>query len=261
MRLLFTTLLISLLAGCTSCSTPIKQQQYHYEPQPSIFAAPEAEHPTQAEYWVRTRVVIEYMTVTLGETLTMVIFATDFAIIKTELEVTEKIYAKTGIKFHISKTEFQEYGDFNDTLFADAANYPNHMSLYYRLPRLDEYFKGLSSAPYPSVYSYGILLSHERDPWTTAHEIGHFFGLLHTFSEDDMIEDTPSEIFSCNDYEKLTELLGNAKSSNCRNIMNYCEHEPKYATDGQTERIVQFIRSRRFNTIINPPPTISEDSK
>lgn len=248
MRLLSLIPWLVCLAGCTSCFGPQKALN------PSInFVAPRPQYVEQTEYYVRVRIVIEYITVVLEEgdtSSTIMLFGEHYDTIKKELQYAEDLYSVVGLKFHIVKTEFREYGDFNPELLEDAAKFPNHLTLYYRLPRLDESFEGLSGAPYEGLHPYGILLSYNRNEWTVAHEIGHYFGLLHTFM-DDRCADTPAEL-----TEPCTGEVNGTK--NCRNIMNYCVHTPKFVTKDQLERMESFIRSRRFNVIINPPPTTPE---
>lgn len=248
MRLFLIPWLVFIISGCLSCSVTQRVEPQSFNP-PS-FVAPEPIYPTQSEYYVRVRAVIEYMTLAIatddGEISNLMIFGESAETIKKELQFAEDVYDEIGLKFHIVKTEFREYGDLNSELLEDAAKYPDHMSIYYRMPRLDEYFEGLSGAPYEHLHSYGILLSYNRNPWTAAHEIGHYFGLLHTFMEDHC-DDTPAE---------TTEpCVKKGETKNCCNIMNYCLHSPKVVTPDQLERMTDFIRSRRFNVIINPPPT------
>jgi hypothetical protein len=195
MRLLLLPWLVFFIGSCIS---PYRSYD---------FTTPDSIYPALSEYYIRTRIVVEYIASAVtddeGEEIgTFMIFGEHSDTILKELEFAEKIFAEAHIKFHITKVEFQEYGVSDEELFLDAAKYPNHLTLYFRLPRIGEEFEGLSGGPYEGIASHGILLSFYRMPWTVAHEIGHYFGLLHTFRED-YCADTPAEEFEgiCSDVD------------------------------------------------------------
>ncbi len=242
MRLLFPWL-VAIMIACTSCLTIRKRD----------FSTPAPVHKELKEYYIRTRIVIEYASAAVQnregkDTGNMIIFAEHFNTIMRELKFTEKIFSPVNMKFHVTKVEYKLYGDRDPELLADATKYPNYMTIYFRLPRANKQFDGLSGAPYGGMHPYGILLAYIHQPWTLAHEVGHYFGLLHTFSKDDQCDDTPEEKFTgiC---VKIDGTL------NCRNLMTYCLHRQKYVTQDQTERMKRFLRSRRRNTVISPAPT------
>lgn len=86
---------------------------------------------------------------------------------------------------------------------------------------------GMSVLPWqnqpPTIWITGC-----QDPSTYAHECGHTFGLLHTFNENDYVDDTPRDFM-------------NADS---RNIMNY-SNWPWYFqefTPGQLERAKLYLK-------------------
>jgi hypothetical protein len=67
-----------------------------------------------------------------------------------------------------------------------------------------------------------------------SHEMGHHFGLLHTFNEkDDYVEDTPSDAISPIEY-------GTEKDKNRFNIMSYSTLGNKTFTIGQIERMQRY---------------------
>jgi hypothetical protein len=244
MRLLL--LWLVCLIGSLSC-TKLHSPNTDYKHPKIDFSTPSYKYQELDEYYVRTRVVIEYAAILIEdeETIgTFILFAEHFNTIMKELKFTEDIFSDAHVNFHITQVEYRQYGDSSDADYLeDAANFKNHMTLYYRLPRVNEQFKGLSGGPYEGVHSFGILLSYIRSSWTMAHEVGHYLGLLHTFDED-YCKDTPTENKTCE--EKL--------SQNCRNIMNYCDHEPKMITTDQIDRVEHFLRSRRYRSVIHPAP-------
>jgi len=88
-----------------------------------------------------------------------------------------------------------------------------------------------------------------------SHEMGHHFGLLHTFNEkDDYVEDTPSEPISPIDY-------GTEKDKNRFNIMSYSTLGNKTFTPGQIERMQRYASawlSEESSTSINNNLSIKE---
>lgn len=123
------------------------------------------------------------------------------------------------------------------------------MSIHYMLPN-DFPFSGLSSFPW-KPYTRGILLGFGCSDTTLAHEIGHYFGLLHTFNEEffesDLVDDTPKQSASkCEGEEGGTP--------NCKNILSYCDHFPKCVTPGQIKRMRRFLRASRTNHLASNEP-------
>ena len=118
------------------------------------------------------------------------------------------------------------------------------------IPRSDTLWaRGVSSAPWED-FSHGIFVFCAHDEWTLPHEIGHYFGLLHVFYEDDFVDDTPfQEDKYCVDEEDATP--------NCKNAMGYCSHLPKKVTPGQIERMKRFLRATRADHIILDEDDIS----
>ena len=156
------------------------------------------------------------------------------------IKIAEEVYAEIGIVIDVVEIVFRPTISDFATLVKDANAHPNHLSIYYMLAQ-DAPFHGLSGAPWEPVISHGVYLTRGHDEWTLAHELGHYFGLLHTF-EEDFIDDTPvQEGYPCVEDECI--------EPNCMNIMNYCSHSPKEVTPDQLERMKLFLRAKRYNQI------------
>lgn len=82
-----------------------------------------------------------------------------------------------------------------------------------------------------------------------AHEVGHYFGLLHTFQLDgDEVDDTPFGPIS-------PMLLGTELDPNCDNIMTYSSHiDNQYFTKGQFNRMKKFIIGFRSQELYQKIP-------
>lgn len=160
------------------------------------------------------------------------------------LKTAEKIFENVGLKFIIEECVFQQYNPDYKAMFVDAAKHQNCMSVYYLLPGEFE-LEGLSSMPWETS-AWGICLAQDRREWTLAHEIGHYFGLLHTFdSNGDYCDDTePQKKGQCTYYELLP---------NCRNVMSYCDHTPKYITPQQVDRMKKYTRYYRRKELTKDP--------
>jgi len=212
--------------------------QFDYHAPPPV---PASEYPELDEYVIRTRIVIEIM-VWRPENIDGVctLYAGTSDQIYAELKYCEEIFKDLNIKFEVTQFVFVKYDMDYWQFFNDAKKYPDTLSIYYMLPHIFPY-QGMSSGPWEDA-AWGILLSGYRGEHTLAHEIGHYFGLLHTFSED-YCDDTPEQ------ENKTCEEDPN-QFPNCCNIMNYCVHEPKYITKDQIERCRRFLRKHRQSHIM-----------
>ena len=196
--------------------------------------------PEPEVYSINTRVIIEGQPVQVfqdEETIEGMWWAREPKDVRRDLDHAEKIYEKIGIKFHITEMSYREMNPNLLNHFIDANMHPNQMTVVYMLPNSFEW-DGYSSAPWELV-NRGIIVHYLADEWTVAHEIGHYFGLLHPFDED-FVDDTPEQT--------VKYCVGKEHSApNCHNIMNYCNHEPKHVTPDQLERFRLFLRARRMN--------------
>lgn len=187
----------------------------------------------KSEYKIRTRIAIKKNELdAITENLDQILNEFSFA---------EKIYSHINLKFIITKCDFVEKISI-DECHKDAEKYPNMMSVYF-LDTTRE-FQGEAAYPFTKLEQFGIVMMKSRmSECALAHEIGHYFGLMHTFERDDFCSDTQSEI-----------LIGSAcsgMSANCGNVMNYCFHEHRFATKEQCKRFLAFLITTRKSHIID----------
>lgn len=199
--------------------------------------------PEPNVYSINTHIIIEGQPVkiTEGETVTEHMWwARDTEDIQRDLDNAEKLYEPIGVKFHISEISFKEVNPNVAQHFLNANMHRNEMTVVYMLPNIFSW-EGYSSAPWEPM-NRGIIIHYLADEWTLAHEIGHYFGLLHPFDED-FLDDTPEQKDKfCQNKEHATP--------NCHNIMSYCNHLPKVVTPGQFERFKRFLRSKRIHQYV-----------
>ena len=196
--------------------------------------------PEPDVYSISTRVIIEGQPVQVSqeeETIEGMWWARQSEDVRRDLDHAEKIYEEIGIKFHITEMSFREMAPNFLNHFIDANMHSGQMTVVYMLPNGFEW-DGYSSAPWELV-NRGIIINYLADEWTVAHEIGHYFGLLHPFDED-LVDDTPEQTSKyCTGEEHVTP--------NCHNIMSYCNHEPKHVTPEQLDRFSRFLRAKRMD--------------
>ena len=199
--------------------------------------------PEPDVYTINTRILIEGQPVEImqdGKMIEGMWWARDPDDVQRDIDNAEKVYSDLGIKFHVSEISFREMNPNLLDHFIGANLHPGLMTVVYMLPNNFQW-DGYSSAPWEMV-NRGIIVHYLADDWTLAHEIGHYFGLLHPFAED-YVSDTPEqESKYCTGPEHSTR--------NCHNIMNYCDHTPKMATPGQLERFKRFLRASRMDHFV-----------
>lgn len=223
----------------SACQGSISQIDIPDRETPAIVS--EKDFPSQKEYFIRTRLVIEFMTFKNDQEKLVTMYGGTPEQITKEFKYTEKLYKDLGLKFQITQVAFQQYDIGAERLFLDAMRYPEYLSVYYMLPQPFPY-DGMSSAPW-EIFKWGILLSGSRQKWTLAHEIGHYFGLLHTFVED-FCDDTAKQ-------DNKTCELEPYKLPNCNNIMNYCFHgNDKILSANQKDRVLRFLRATRRTHVV-----------
>lgn len=197
--------------------------------------------PFSSRYDIKVRVVVEYLSYEYEKDKVFMMLATKADDIVKEIDNCNKIFETVPIRLVLDEISYQRYDLSWFRFFIDAIKSEDHISIYYLLPH-DFPYSGLSSAPWEEL-PFGILLASSRDDWTLAHEVGHYFGLLHIFGTNDYCEDTPTWSSQC-------ECPDDECGEHCGNIMNYCDNLPKTITDCQVERMRRFLRSSRRSHVV-----------
>ena len=153
---------------------------------------------TVPQYKLRTRLVIQNFPNVNTPCIT-------YDEVARQLALAEFFFKKLGIQFDI---EAVERWDFKQSLSVneikkDAADYPDYISFYYITILSDAnryidistnsigFLSGLSAFPWESNPYAVILFPQAYTPNTTQHELGHYFGLYHTFEDfGDKVDDT-----------------------------------------------------------------------
>lgn len=195
--------------------------------------------PHSSVYHIRTRIVIEVLNFRTDDQKKVNVVATNMDNVRKDLKFTEELFAHPQLRFEITETVYREYQSGTSIFFDDADKYPDSLSIYYILLH-DFPFSGLSS--YPWETHHGIIIDGSKSTSTVAHEIGHYFGLLHTFNHDYCDDTAEQTTITC--YGDIN------KVANCGNLMSYCLHEPKFLTPNQYGRVERFLRTKRRNLII-----------
>lgn len=207
------------------------------------------------KYYVKTRIVIEQEIIKDEKSTYTIQQSSDFmdkSILKAnELLASINVEIVVMIKEYMIYDTNCPYHAFNieDYLF-DALKYPDYMSIYFirvNNPGWGE-IEGYSVMPWVKKFKYGIMindLATSNGDNVLIHEIGHYFGLIHTFSED-FVDDTPPQI---NSIYGSSEIYPNYK-----NVMNYSTCEDVCFTKGQYDRFLYFLRTYRKNNIMFKKP-------
>lgn len=160
----------------------------------------------------------------------------DEVFISNVLTVTEAtlrpldVYFKYSVNY-INADDFRTQSDFDRFAYTEEDNclvvlfVPDVCSFWHKLPT------GLSSIG-EGTPNYIIIFPENPDPYALPHELGHFFGLNHTFPTDG-VEDT----FDTDDPSYA-------------NIMNYSGEPFQTFTPGQFRIIQKSLEGRRNNVLI-----------
>ncbi|KKM18810.1 hypothetical protein LCGC14_1661990, partial [marine sediment metagenome] len=242
----YLVLVLFLLTGCVAQSNSTKS--FYDDTRYKMPPISEDDFPKQDFYYIRTRIVIETAQIQWPETNEKITLK---AVTKKKVEdsllLAEKIYKDVGLKFHVDQYVFMNFQPKINHFWIDATRYSDSLSFYFLLPRADVPFNGLGSGPWGAC-PWGIILFATANKWTLAHEVGHYFGLLHPFGkigkEGDCVKDTPVH----------TSMIG---GPNINNIMMYSTFTNKklpFITAGQIERMQRFLRTKRKLTILKEVP-------
>lgn len=100
-------------------------------------------------------------------------------------------------------------------------------------------YSGIGNLPWSGLNS--IILLGTCGQGSLTHEVGHFFGLFHTFDESDYVDDTPQVVLP--DGVDLVKFLGKKETDPCyNNIMTYYDNAFESSfTPGQLKRMKHFI--------------------
>ena len=218
--------------------------------------APLAERET---YPIRTRLVIERNHET-GEAAASI---ADFFIARAYAENMFDGHFHLSVDQLTYRTPLNESGDA-----VDARKFPNHLTIVIKFQALNDDSPSGGFSPYPDRNPNIIVLdrSFVYQKFALAHELGHFFGLPHTFehafASHNLEEQSESmgthadrtrclEVCLGFDQIKCTSRI--RRDKNCRNIMTYCNHFPKYITPDQLSIAIGVLRiaSTRQNLVIN----------
>lgn len=179
-----------------------------------------------------------------------------------DIEYAERIYEEMNLKFKITsvsaimseinadnddefsyelarRTMFNNYND-NYVFLQNAEDHEDAISLFYTLS-IGPGISGLSTFPWmKNPYGIQIVRTSARR-YVFAHEIGHYFGLYHTFQDPtDYVEDTP--------YKELTmDKIGTIEDPNQYNIMSYPDRgvNDLFLTSEQIARVKTFLTTNR----------------
>ncbi len=221
---------------------------------------PHERMPEQKTYYIQTKIVIEGLPVKIrhdDEIIKKTWWARQPDEVMRDLAHAEEAFSDVAIKFQIIEIKYKESNPDIRLNFQEARSNPGVMTINYMLPKITGGFDGLSTMPW-DYDNIGISMAYLASEYILAHEIGHYFGLLHTFHRDeyygDYVDDTTWQDFPFCTGEP-------EQVPNCHNLMNYCEHNPTTMTRGQTERVRRFLRAKRANHITRERQGLYENGK
>lgn len=199
-----------------------------------------------APFYIRTRIVVEQYE---GKAVR------DLVEITKDIAYCENLFKDLNIHFVIVSVGIARCDQsWIDYLNSDADLYPMCLNVYYCHQPYNFSKVGLSRFPWDAAHRNGLALyALERDNSVFAHELGHYFGLLHTFQRfevdglvvyDDYVDDTPSPI----DYGFQDPVKNSYYKYN--NIMNYHTCSTDSVTPGQIERMRWFLLNYRTEVLM-----------
>lgn len=191
--------------------------------------------PVRSIYHVRTVISIEYVTENSEYKL-----AISPEKLQEHIDFANKLYAPAGIFLDVTKIEMNQA--LNNYIKTETYNlfYENTLPICYLMPQRSFELLGESSMPW--MRNTGIIIAYQCPTDVVSHEIGHYFGLLHTFNTD-----------FCSDTVHQTNIYCvHVGDPNCGNIMNYCRHNRTYLTPQQIKRAHNYLVSDRTKYILLP---------
>lgn len=179
---------------------------------------------------VRTRIIIE-----CDENMKSP--AKDFDDIMRDIKFAESIFGDLNLRIDIVEiTRTSDKRTWEECFDLDAHKYDNYMSIYYIKDKIvldQETFIGIANFPWnPS--RKGIVVCGAAGRATLAHEIGHYFGLRHTFDGAEDITDTLSP-------EQYSRVYPGLSYRFYSNLMNY-----RYSDNGVEVTPKQIDKMKRF---------------
>jgi hypothetical protein len=212
-------------------------------PQMRVESVPKPDIEYKQTFHIRTKLFIECQKD--GDNL---ILCRDMNLIEQDFQEIQKIYGDLDWVYHVEVRFIPvDWSKTQNDYFEEAYRCNNNsLCVYYvfsRKPAFIPFFKpktinmGSGTIPKYSVGKQGVAVVGDigvSDRTTLAHEVGHYFGLEHTFNKGgDGIEDT----LDTNDPEYS-------------NVMNYSTQTEQHATPGQMDQMFITLVTERKNHII-----------
>lgn len=170
-----------------------------------------------------------------------------------DLEIAKELYAPMLLDFVVIEAieiAYDETISIRDYRY-NATLHSNSISIYYIFGNRSLTPEGLSAFPWGED-SHGILINGKyANSSTLAHEIGHYFGLYHTFEEGNRKDDYVMDTYSEEQWESMHN--GDKPYSHYKNLMNYSQSDETRLTRGQLERIRFYLIAFRQDIIFVDP--------
>jgi len=166
-----------------------------------------------------------------------------------DLNVASQFFVRAGIVFVVVEqveipinADVPRMRDYRN----DAMMHSDNMSVYYIFGHKWLTPLGLSSFPWDDQ-RHGIIMNGKHaDYFSLAHEVGHYFGLFHTFDEGHIKGDFVRDTYDQDEWDE--DAKGPYAVYN--NLMNYSNGDTRTLTMGQIERVKFFLVMFRKDHII-----------
>lgn len=214
-------LLFVCLLGLHACVSEPKQHFIHKN---NELIAPGSYGPP---YLVRTRIWIEHYRGFSAVSESDAKFILDYA---------SNYFSPIDLHFYVQDIyvlESEHLNTFTYKLAIDNVDLccNDSLNIIFFLPRDDVKNSGYSSFPWENKHYVAVSSSR---PSTLGHELGHFFGLYHTFSNNG---DGVSDTYHTDDPAY-------------NNLMNYSEAVIQYLTPGQLNKVQNMLDTYRKDVLI-----------